>query len=123
MLKQYMTPKQYIFEIHRVGKPSLTLYKVSSNDGYALRWLFDEAQIRNWGELDVDWEIHSITSRSLSEVYEHNSDKVGYLCELTEELFAREVSNNCPNTELRGLTWNGLCDAAIEMLNGLKGKE
>jgi hypothetical protein len=74
----------------------------------------------DWGEKDIDWDIQSITSRPLSQAYEHDVDKVGYLCEIVEELFARETTANCPNTEFRGLTWTDLCDAAIEILEGLK---
>ena len=116
-------PKQYIFEIWSDGKPPIKLYKTSSDEGRAIRWLMGEGRLRNWGQLDRDWQIKSINSRSLSEVYEHSSDKVGYLCEITEELFAREYSNNCPNTDLRDLSWNDLCDGAIEILEALKGRK
>jgi hypothetical protein len=54
--------------------------------------------------------------------FEHIDDKVGYLCELTEELFAREVTNNCPNSSLRGVSWNELCSEAIEILEELKAR-
>lgn len=113
-------PKQYIFEIWSDGKPPIKLYRTSSDEGRAIQWLIGEGHSRNWGQLDKDWQIKSITSRPLSEVYEHSSDKVGYLCELVEELFAREVSFNCLNTELRDLSWNDLCDGAIEILQTLK---
>lgn len=52
--------------------------------------------------------------------FETNDDKVGYLLELVEELFAREVTNNCPNSSLRGITWDELCDASIQLLKELK---
>lgn len=113
-------PKQYCFEIWCEGKPPVKLYKISDSEGLAIQWLMGEGRSRNWGVLDENWTIKSINSRSLSEVYEHSSDKVGYLCELTEELFARDYSNNCPNTDLRDLSWNDLCDGAIEILQSLK---
>jgi hypothetical protein len=113
-------PRQYIFEIWSDGKLPIKLYRTSSDEGRAIRWLIGEGHLRNWGQLDKDWQIKSITSRPLSEVYEHSGDKVGYLCEITEELFARECSNNCPNTNLRDLSWNDLCDGAIEILEALK---
>ena len=37
-----------------------------------------------------------------------------------EELYAREVSNNCPTTCLRGFSWNELCDMCITQLQQLK---
>lgn len=113
-------PKQFIFEISINEKPPVKLYRISPNEGCAVRWLINESHIRGWGELDKDWQIKSIDSRSLSAVYEHDSDKVGYLCELTEELFARDCGNNCPNTDLRDLSWNDLCNGAIELLQSLK---
>ena len=113
-------PKQYAFTIWRAGKQPCTYYNICHDDISAQTWIISQALMWGWGEQNLDWEIQSITSRPLSQVYEHHSDKVGYLCEIVEEIFAREISNNCPNTELRGLTWTDLCDAAIEMLEGLK---
>ena len=36
------------------------------------------------------------------------------------ELDARERSNNCPTTCLRGISWDGLCDMCIDLLEQLK---
>ena len=113
-------PKQYSFTIWRAGKRPCTYYNICSNAEKAMKWINHIAEIDNWGIKDLDWEIISSDARPVSEVYDDIGDKVGYLCELTEELFAREISNNCPNTELRGLTWADLCDAAIEILEELK---
>lgn len=115
-------PKQYAFTIWRAGKKSCTYYNICSNEEIAKKWMLTQGKIWEFGELGVDWEIQSITSRPLTEVYDNDGDRVGYLCELVEELFAREVSNNCPNTELRGLNWNDLCDGIIEIAQALKGK-
>ena len=112
-------PKQYAFTIWRAGKQPCTYYNICHDDEQALAWITAQAKHLEWGKHGLDWTV-GITSRPLTEVYEHHSDKVGYLCEIVEELFAREVSNNCPNTSLRGLSWNDLCDAAIEMLEELK---
>lgn len=115
-------PKQYAFKIWRAGKTPCTYYNICASDEAANAWINTQAKMWEWGEYSLDWEIQSITSRPLSEVYEYYGDKVGYLCEITEELFARETSNNCPNTEFRGLSWNDLCEAAIEILEVLKGE-
>lgn len=115
-------PKQYAFTIWRAGKKSCTYYTICSNEEIAKKWMLTQSKIWEFGELGIDWEIQSITSRPLTEVYDNDGDRVGYLCELAEELFAREVSNNCPNTELRGLNWNDLCDGIIEIAQALKGK-
>lgn len=112
-------PKQYIFNVWRAGKKACTYYYICSSDAAALTWINNVATENNWGEYGLDWTVCT-NSRPVSEIYDHRSDKVGYLCELTEELFARETSNNCPNTELHGLTWTDLCNAAIEILEGLK---
>lgn len=112
-------PKQYAFKIWRAGK-YCTYYNICHDEAAAIDWIETQARMWDWGEKDIDWDIQSITSRPLSQVYEHDGDKVGYLCEIVEELFARETTANCPNTELRGLTWTDLCDAAIEILEGLK---
>lgn len=114
-------PRQYAFEIKRAGRTA-TYHNICASDEAAFAWLKTQARFWGWGELGSDWRIKSWFSRPLNEVYEHESDRVGYLCELTEELFAREVSNNCPNTEFRGLSWNDLCEAAIEILEALKGR-
>lgn len=113
-------PKQYCFEIWRAGKRPCTYYNICSSAEQAMKWINHIAEIDNWGIKDLDWEIISSDARPFSQVYEHDSDKVGYLCEVVEELFAREYSNNCPNTELRNLSWNDLCDGAIEILQSLK---
>lgn len=112
-------PKQYIFNVWRAGKKATTVYNICHNDEQALSWIHAQAKLWEWGEHGLDWTV-GISSRPLSQVYEHDSDKVGYLCEIVEELFARETLCNCPNTELRNLSWVDLCDAAIEMLEELK---
>ena len=114
-------PKQYCFTIWRVGKTPTKYYNICQDDIQALAWIGTQARIGDWGEPDVDWEIQSMTNRPITEVYEHDGDKAGYLCEIVEEIFARECSNNCPNTELRGLSYVDLCEAAIEILEHLKG--
>ena len=42
------------------------------------------------------------------------------LAEIANELWAREASNNCPNTDLRGISWNELCNKAILLAAKLK---
>lgn len=112
-------PKQYIFNVWRAGKKATTVYNICHSDEAALTWITTQAKLWEWGEHGLDWTV-CINSRPLSQVYEHDSDKVGYLCEIVEELFARETTSNCPNTQFRGLSWTDLCDAAIEMLEELK---
>ena len=116
-------PKQYCFEIWRAGKTTTKYYNICSDEAQALSWIGTQAHMWGWGEAGLDWEIKSLTSRPISKVYEHDGDKVGYLCELTEELFAREFSNNCPNTEFRGLSWDDLCEAVIEIAEALKERK
>lgn len=113
-------PKQYIFKVERGGHEPCTLYNICHDDIQALAWIETQAKMWGWGEHGFNWTV-GISSRPLSEVYELDADKTGYLCEIAEELFARETSNNCPNTALRGLSWNDLCEAAIEILEALKG--
>lgn len=114
-------PKQYCFEIWRAGKTVTKYYNICQDDIQALAWIGTQARIGGWGEPDVDWEIQSMTNRPIVEVYEHDGDKAGYLCEIVKEIFARECSNSCPNTEFRGLSYVDLCEAAIEILEYLKG--
>lgn len=113
-------PKQYCFEIWRAGKAKTKYYNICHDDEQALAWITAQAKYWEWGEHGLDWTV-GITSRPLTEVYEHDGDKAGYLCEIVEEIFARECSNNCPNTEFRGLSYIDLCEAAIEILEYLKG--
>ena len=42
------------------------------------------------------------------------------LAEIANELYAREASNNCPNSDLRGISWNELCNKAILLAAKLK---
>ena len=42
------------------------------------------------------------------------------LAEIANELWAREASNNCPNVDLRGVSWNELCNRAILLAAQLK---
>lgn len=114
-------PKQYAFEIWRAGKKPCTYYNICANEIAAIAWINEKG--KEWGEPCLDWEIKSITSRPLSQVYDHDGDKAGYLCEIVEEIFARETSNNCPNTAFRGLSYVDLCEAAIEILEYLKGAD
>ena len=113
-------PKQYCFEVWRAGKAKTKYYNICHDDEQALAWITAQAKHWEWGEHGLDWTA-GITSRPLTEVYEHDGDKAGYLCEIVEEIFARECSNNCPNTEFRGLSYIDLCEAAIEILEYLKG--
>lgn len=114
-------PKQYAFEIWRAGKQPCTYYNICADETAALAWIGTQARMWGFGEPGLDWEIKSLTSRPLSQVYKHDGDKAGYLCEIVEEIFARECFNNCPNTEFRGLSYTELCEAAIEILEALKG--
>ena len=37
-------------------------------------------------------------------------EKIAFeLAEIANELWAREASNNCPNVDLRGISWDELC--------------
>ena len=113
-------PKQYCFEVWRAGKAKTKYYNICHDDEQALAWITAQAKHWEWEEHGLDWTV-GITSRPLTEVYEHDGDKAGYLCEIVEEIFTRECSNNCPNTEFRGLSYVDLCEAAIEILEYLKG--
>ena len=115
-------PKQYIFEVRRAGKKTAKVYNICHDDESAITWLKTQARLWDWGEHGIDYTV-GISSRPLNEVYPTDADRVGYLCEITEELFAREISNNCPNTSLRGLSYVDLCEAAIEILECLKGAD
>lgn len=42
------------------------------------------------------------------------------LAEIANELWAREASNNCPNVDLRGVSWDELCNRAILLAAQLK---
>ena len=116
-------PKQYAFEIWRAGKKPCTYYNICTDKAAALAWINTKAETEGWGVIGFDWQIKSLISRPLSQVYDHDGDKAGYLCEIVEEIFARETSNNCPNTEFRGLSYVDLCEAAIEILEYLKGAD
>ena len=112
-------PKQYIFNVWRAGKKATTVYNICQDDERALVWIITQAKLWEWGEHGLDWTV-CINSCPLNEIYDNDGDKIGFLCELTEELFARELSNNCPNTSLRALNWTDLCDTAIAILEDLK---
>lgn len=48
-------------------------------------------------------------------------EKIAFeLAEITNELWAREASNNCPNVDLRGISWDELCKKAILLAAKLK---
>lgn len=50
-----------------------------------------------------------------------NYEKIAYdLAEIANELWAREASNNCPNTSLRGVSWDELCNRVIILAAQLK---
>ena len=115
-------PKQYTFEVRRPGKKTVKVYNICHDDEAAIAWLKTQARLWDWGEHGIDYTVR-ISSRPLSEIHETDADRVGYLCEITEEIFAREISNNCPNTSLRELSWNDLCQTAIEILESLKGAD
>lgn len=115
-------PKQYIFNVRRAGKKACTYYHICSNDAAAVTWINHTATENNWGEHGLDWTVCT-NSRPLSQVYKHDSDKAGYLCEIVEEIFARECSSNYPNAEFHGLSYVDLCEAAIEILECLKGAD
>lgn len=46
--------------------------------------------------------------------------KLEKLLSITDELYARETSNNCPIVDFRGLGWETLCDLAINILEEIK---
>ena len=52
--------------------------------------------------------------------WEHLSDKIGYVLDMVEELHARELSNNCIHSDFFDLSWEELCNAAMEMLEEIK---
>ncbi len=116
-------PKQYCFKIWRAGKVVTEYYKICHDEIQALSWIGTKARAEGWGEAGLDWEIQSMTDRSIVDVYEHDWDKSGFLSEIVEEINAREVSVNYgTNAELRGLSYVDLCEAAIEILEYLKGE-
>ena len=48
-------------------------------------------------------------------------EKIAFdLAEIANELWAREASNNCPNVDLRGISWDELCNRAIILAAKLK---
>lgn len=48
-------------------------------------------------------------------------EKIAFdLAEIANELWAREASNNCPNVDLRGMSWDELCNRAIILAAKLK---
>ena len=51
---------------------------------------------------------------------EHLSDKIGYVLDMVEELHARELSNNCIHSDFFDLSWEELCNTAMEMLEEIK---
>lgn len=115
-----LRPMMYNFKIWRAGKSPVTLHHICASDVEALEWIGHQAHTRDWGVPCLDWELSDMTTTPIDQIYEHDGDKVGYLCEIVEELFARETLCNCPNTELRHLSYINLCDMAIELLESLK---
>lgn len=52
--------------------------------------------------------------------WDNLGDKLIYLGDLIEELYAREVSNNCIRGDLTDKSREELCEAVIEMLEEVK---
>lgn len=46
--------------------------------------------------------------------------KVDELAVIANELWAREFSNNCPTTSLRGISWDELCNKVIILALSIK---
>lgn len=46
--------------------------------------------------------------------------QVDELAVIANELWAREFSNNCPTTSLRGISWDELCNKAILLALSIK---
>jgi len=48
-------------------------------------------------------------------------EKIAFeLAEIANELWAREAANNCPNVDLRSISWDELCKRAILLAAKLK---
>ena len=115
-------PRQYSFNVRRDGKKPCTYYHICPNDKAAYKWIRALAKEEGWGECGVEW-VTDIWSRPLSQVYDHLGDRVGYLNEISEELFVRETSGKpAYDSQFVELSWNDLCEAAIEILESLKGE-
>ena len=56
----------------------------------------------------------------LKKDWDHIGDKIGYVCDLIEELLAREITNNCIHKDLTDVSWEELCEGAIELLEEIK---
>jgi len=46
--------------------------------------------------------------------------QIDELAMIANEMWAREFSNNCPTTELRGISWDELCNKVIVLAACLK---
>lgn len=58
---------------------------------------------------------------TLKEIIEARYETLAYkLCDIAEELYARETTSNCIIGNLQGISWNDLCDRGIEILTKLK---
>lgn len=49
------------------------------------------------------------------------ASEINQLWDMVDELYAREIFNNCPYPYLRGYSWDQLCDASIQLLKSIKG--
>lgn len=52
--------------------------------------------------------------------WDHLEDKIGYVLDMVEELHAREISNNCIHEDFTVVSWEELCETAIELLEEIK---
>lgn len=52
--------------------------------------------------------------------WDHLGDKIGYVLDMVEELHAREISNNCIHEDFTTVSWEELCESAIELLEEIK---
>ena len=52
--------------------------------------------------------------------WDHLGDKIGYVLDMVEELHAREISNNCIHEDFTAVSWEELCEDAIELLEEIK---
>lgn len=66
---------------------------------------------------DRGWEVNISGAESYSEA----GTAVSQLWDTVDELYAREISNNCPHVYLRKYSWDQLCDTGIQLLQKLKG--
>lgn len=102
--------KYYEFTILKSDGEQLTVQNLCRDDKSARTWMETQGAIW-WGS---DFEIRSMTTRPTDTTF-----AALQLCEIAEELYAREATNNCPNSDLRRYSWTQLCLAAKEILEVL----